>query len=38
MEVKSYAGLGEAGASTSPFPEPSHNPCRGWSEPPDLWL
>jgi hypothetical protein len=30
MEAKSCAGLGEAGAGTSPFPEPLHNPCRGW--------
>jgi hypothetical protein len=36
MEAKSYAGSGEAGAGTPPFPEPSHNPCRGWSKPPGL--
>jgi hypothetical protein len=32
VEAKSYAGLSEAGAGTSPFPGPSHNPCRGWSK------
>jgi hypothetical protein len=36
MEAKSCAGSGEAGAGTPPFPEPSHNPCRGWSKPPGL--
>jgi hypothetical protein len=33
MEAKSYAGSGEAGAGTPPFPEPSYNPFRGWSKP-----
>jgi hypothetical protein len=36
MEANSCAGSGEAGASTPPFPEPSHNPCHGWSKPPGL--
>jgi hypothetical protein len=29
MEAKSCAGSGETGAGMSPFPEPSHSPCRG---------
>jgi hypothetical protein len=37
MEAKSCAGSGEAGAGTSSFPEPSHHPCHGWSEPPNHW-
>jgi hypothetical protein len=36
MEAKSCAGSGEARAGMSPFPEPSHNPCRSWSKPLDL--
>jgi hypothetical protein len=36
MEAKFCAGSGDARAGTSPFPEPSHNPCRGWSKPPGL--
>jgi hypothetical protein len=36
MEAKSCAGSGKAGADMLPFPEPSHNPCRGWSKPPGL--
>jgi hypothetical protein len=38
MEAKSCAALGETGAVMSPFPEPSHSPCRVWSEPPNHWL
>jgi hypothetical protein len=36
VEAKSYAGSGDGGAGMSPFPEPSHNPCRGLSKPPGL--
>jgi hypothetical protein len=38
MEAKSCANSGETGAGTSPFPETSHSPCRGWSEPPNHWF
>jgi hypothetical protein len=37
-EVKTCAGSGEVEAGASPFLEPSRNPYRGWSGPPDLWL
>jgi hypothetical protein len=38
MEARSCAGSGETGAGISPFPDPSHNSCHGWSEPPNPWL
>jgi hypothetical protein len=34
VKAKSCAGSSEAGAGRSPFPGPSHVPCRGWSKSP----
>jgi hypothetical protein len=36
MRAKSCAGSGEVEAGMSPFPKPSHDPCRGWSKPLDF--